>query len=141
MTKEEFDDIKDQQENWEAISAGDLEDEIEDKAEFLSHRGKPKMGMFEKSRYFNQIFPSLKIQKPGYDLYGSSTISLALLTIFVVTCYQHITVDPKMFKFMAGQSNIFNGNMTLMVLFFIIIIIVERYTSRTDTKAAEEPKF
>jgi len=53
LTLEEFDDIKDQQENWEAISAGDLEDEIENKVEFLSHRGKPKMGFFEKSRYFN----------------------------------------------------------------------------------------
>jgi len=28
-----------------------------------------------------------------------------------------------------------------MVLFFIIVILLERYTSRTDTKAAEEPKF
>jgi len=87
LTKEEFDDIKDLQENWEAISAGDLEDEIENKTEFLSHRGKPKLGFFEKSKYFNSIFPSLKIQKPGYDLYGSSTISLAILTIYVVTCY------------------------------------------------------
>jgi len=31
--------------------------------------------------------------------------------------------------------------MTLMVLFFLIVIILERYTSRTDTKAVEEPKF
>jgi len=39
LTEEEFADIKDQKENWEAISAGDLEDEIENKIEFLSHRG------------------------------------------------------------------------------------------------------
>ena len=97
--------------------------------------------MFEKSSYFKTMFPSLKIQKPGYDLYGSSTISLALLTIYVVTCYSHITVDPNMFKFMAGQTNIFNGEMTAMVLFFIGVILLERYTSRTDTKAVEEPKF
>jgi predicted membrane protein len=97
--------------------------------------------MFEKSKYFNSMFPSLKIQKPGYDLYGSSTISLALLTIFVVTCYQHVTVDQKMFKFMTGQTSIFNGEMTMMVLFFITVIILERYTSRTDTKAVVEPKF
>jgi hypothetical protein len=31
--------------------------------------------------------------------------------------------------------------MTIMVLFFIAVIILERYTNRTDTKAAEEPKF
>lgn len=102
LTEEEFCDIKDQKENWEAISAGDLEDEIETKMEFLSHRGQPKLGMFEKSKYFNRMFPSMKIQKPGYDLYGSSTISLFVLLIYVFTCYQHITVDKNMFKFMAG---------------------------------------
>lgn len=102
LNAEEFDDIKDEPENWEAISAGDLEEEIDNKTLFLSHRGKPKNGFFENSKYFNQIFPSLKIQKPGYDLYGSSTIALSVLTIYVVTCYQHITVDPKMFKFMTG---------------------------------------
>jgi preprotein translocase subunit SecG len=31
--------------------------------------------------------------------------------------------------------------MTLMVLFFGLIMLLERYTNRTDTKAAEEPKF
>jgi hypothetical protein len=61
LTEEEFADIKDQKENWEAISAGDLEDEIENKIEFLSHRGSPKMGLFEKSKYFKQLFPSMKI--------------------------------------------------------------------------------
>jgi len=60
------------------------------------------MGLFEKSKYFKQLFPSMKIQKPGYDLYGSSTISLFVLAIYVFICYKHITVDPKMFKFMAG---------------------------------------
>ena len=99
------------------------------------------MGFFEKSRYFDQIFPSLKIDKPGYDLYGTSTCILGLLTIYVFTCYQHITVDPKMFKFMSGQTNIFNGEMALVVLILIILIIIERYTSRTDTKAKEEAKF
>ena len=39
LTEEEFCDIKDQKENWEAISAGDLMDEIDNKMEFVGHRG------------------------------------------------------------------------------------------------------
>jgi len=31
--------------------------------------------------------------------------------------------------------------MALVVLILVIIIIIERYTSRTDTKASSEPKF
>lgn len=40
-------------------------------------------GMFEKSEYFDRIFPSLKIQKPGYDLYGTTTSILGLIGVFI----------------------------------------------------------
>jgi len=39
------------------------------------------------------VFPSLKIQKPGYDLYGSTTSFLMLLAIYVFVFWGQITVD------------------------------------------------
>lgn len=49
--------------------------------------------MFEKIDYFDKLFPSLKIQKPGTDLYGSTTVFQSILAIFVFLEYGHMSVD------------------------------------------------
>lgn len=81
------------------------------------------------------LFPSLKIQKPGYDLYGSTTSTLAILALYVFFCFQNYTVDPS--SFVQGQSSIFKGDMAITLVIVIIIIIIERLASRTDTKKVE----
>ena len=85
ITAEEFDDIKDQQANWDTISAGDCDVQLEKNLDIIENRGSIKPGIFERTKYFEQIFPSLKIQKPGYDLYGTSTAILGITCIFVFT--------------------------------------------------------
>jgi hypothetical protein len=109
--------------------------------EIIENRGSIKPGIFERTKYFEQIFPSLKIQKPGYDLYGTSTAILGITCIYVFTNFQHITVDSNVFKFMAGQTSIFNGDMAIVILGIIFIILIERYASRTDTKAKKPEKL
>jgi hypothetical protein len=138
ISRAEFDKEVEKQENWDVISAGDYQAEFDEMFDELDNRTKPKLGYFERKPYFDKIFPGLKIQKPGYDLYGSSTILLSLTALYVFMCYQHITVDMSIFKFFAGQSSIFGGEMSMVILFIITVIILERYTNRTDTKADEQ---
>lgn len=91
--------------------------------------------MFEKRLYFENIFPRLRIQKPGYDLYGATNTLLAIMAIYVFMFYQNVTVDPAVFGFLKGQSSLFGGEMALVLLVIFTIMLFERYTNRTDTKA------
>lgn len=45
-------------------------------------------GFFEKHDYFDRIFPSLKVQKPGYDLYGSTTLVLGIIGAYIFWNYE-----------------------------------------------------
>jgi len=140
MTTAEFDEEIQKKENWDVISAGDYQEEFDEMFEEIDNREKPKIGFFDKKEYFEKVFPPLKIQKPGYDLYGSSTICLTLMALFVFLFYNNITVDPSVFPFLKGQSSIFGGEMSLVMLTIIAIIILERYTNRTDTKASNQKR-
>mmetsp|Transcript_21579 Transcript_21579/g.33227 ORF Transcript_21579/g.33227 Transcript_21579/m.33227 type:complete len:988 (-) Transcript_21579:2058-5021(-) len=140
MSREEFQQEFEKPENWDTLSAGDFEEEFDRRFDEIDERQKPKLGMFEKSSYFEKIFPGLKIQKPGYDLYGSTTVVLALIAVYVFVFFKNFTVDPSVFKFIQGQSSIFKGDMAVTLLVLIIIIIIERYANRTDTKAVDEER-
>lgn len=98
------------------------------------------MGFFESSNYIDGIFPSIKVQKPGYDLYGSTTSVLFFMLVFVLLFYKQFTVDPKVFEFMEGQSEIFKGEQGILLSLIAFIMVVERIANRTDTKADEETK-
>lgn len=65
------------------MPGGDNDVDFNLKSDVIILRNKPEMGIFESSRYFNRLFPALKIQKPGYDLYGSTNIFLTIVVIFV----------------------------------------------------------
>jgi hypothetical protein len=122
-------------ENWETLSAGDTQILLDEKVEKIEIRKEEKMGIFESSAYMANLFPNLKIQKPGYDLYGSTTSLLAVIALFVFFCFSSFTVDPG--SFVEGQSSIFKGDMAVTLVVVIIIIIIERLASRTDTKKVE----
>lgn len=67
---EVINDLRDH-ENWENISAGDHEEGFEEKIEEINERQREEIGWFEKNAYFQKLFPSLHIQKPGVDLYSA----------------------------------------------------------------------
>lgn len=60
------------------------------------------MGIFDKSKYFDKIFPGMKIQKPGYDLYGISTLIWVMIIIYVFVFFKNYTVNPEIFEFVNG---------------------------------------
>ena len=80
----------------------------------------------------------MKIQKPGQDFYGSTTCFLALLVIYVFSFWKVITVDQtELLDAAKGNSNLFKGDMAIMVLIVLTIMIIERYVNRCDTKAVD----
>ena len=78
----------------------------------------------------------MKIQKPGYDLYGSSTVFLTILALYVFIGYSSISVDQaSLLDSVKSSNNIFKGEMAVSLIVVIIIIIIERYVNRSDTNA------
>jgi hypothetical protein len=125
-----------------AISNGDFEQDLDDKIEMIQKKNVPKLGFFEKRQYFESVFPSLKIQKPGYDLYGSSTVFLTILAVYVFVGYSSISVDQaSLLDSVKSSNNIFKGEMAVTLIIVIIIIIIERYVSRSDTKAVDKKQM
>lgn len=47
------------------------------------------------------------IQKPGYDLYGSTTLVLVIILIFIMNFYEDFNVNPEQFEFFKGKSSLF----------------------------------
>ena len=74
-------------------SAGEGEEDHRKKMDLIDFKSTPRLGIFEKNKYFDNIFPSLKIQKPGYDLYASTTFFLAFTLIYVFAFYNSMSVD------------------------------------------------
>lgn len=135
LTKEEFQAEVEKPENWDTLSAGDHQEQFDEAFDELEKRTRPALGPFEKRAYFGKLFPALRIQKPGYDLYGAATTVLALTALYVFLFYQHVTVDPAVFGFLKGQSSLFAGEMALVLVAIVTVMLLERYTNRTDTKA------
>jgi len=98
----------------------------------IEERNAPQFGFFERSQYFGQLFPSFKIQKPGYDFYGRTTVFLAILALYVFFNYGNMAVDSDVY--LKTNNGIFKGDMVICLLVVIFIIIIERYVNRSDTK-------
>lgn len=60
-----------------------------------------------------------------------------IIVVYVLVYYNQITVDPSIFEFMSGQSSLFGGEMSIVLIALVVILVVERYSSRTDTKVAK----
>jgi hypothetical protein len=134
VSAEQMDIDMNQQENWDSWSNCDFPEQKERRIEEQEKRTAPLPGFFEKSAYIDSIFPSLKIQKPGRDFYGSTTSVLLITVGYVAANFQSYTVDPK--AFVGGETNIFNSEMALTLVVLIFITMIERIASRTDTKNA-----
>jgi len=131
--------LEDAAEN-DVVSNGDHEEDLDEKIHLkLEKEAKHRNGVFERFDYLTRVFPSLKIQKPGRDYYGTSTLVLAIIAIFVIAAFNNLTVSQADLLPGAKESNnIFKGDMSICLLLMILLIILERYINRTDTKAVED---
>jgi hypothetical protein len=78
------------------------------------------------------------VQKPGYDLYGTTTSILGMIGTYTFMYYESYSYSQTSFDFYKGNSVLFPGAMAVAVLEILFIIIVERYANRSDTKKVEE---
>jgi len=88
LTRHQFKLEEAKEENWDAFSAGDHKEDLEEKFDTIHDRIVNNPGFFEKHDYFDRIFPSLKVQKPGYDLYGSTNTVLGIIGVYIFWNYE-----------------------------------------------------
>lgn len=94
--------------------------------------------MFEKNEFLQKVFPPLRIQKPGYDIYARTTLVLMMILIYVFAFYSSFTVknisSVDLASWAGGEAEIFKTQMALLLIVILTVIVIERYASRTDTK-------
>lgn len=114
---------------------------MEEKMRLIEQRDLPDKTYFEDSQYFDRLFPVLRIQKPGIDYYGMTTLTLAILGIFVFFNFEKLYVSQQdLLESAKSNTGLFNGAMAISLIVIVFITILERYISRTDTKASETSK-
>ena len=77
--------------------------------------------------YFQKLFPKLKEQKPGRDLYLWIGITQFLILIFLIPFYTEMDKDYTNDSTDDFTINQFSGTMVLAVFLQIFIIIADRY--------------
>jgi hypothetical protein len=82
-----------------------------------------------------RLFPTLKIQKPGKDFYGRSTLFLGVLLFYIALYYPMISVDKTtLIDSVKTSKKLFLGETALWLVLVMILIVIERYINRSDTK-------
>ena len=79
-----------------------------------------------------RLFPTVMEQKPGVDFYGLSTFILMLIIIFVINYFDKLFVN--------SMGNLFSANLSIILLFLMFVLIMERYIMRADQKVKVEKK-
>ena len=79
-----------------ALSSGDFKLEVEAIQDLLDHKNEEtKIGMFERNPYLKRIFPASIEQKPGVDYYGTTTLMLFIIAIYVCNKFDKLFVTPE----------------------------------------------
>jgi hypothetical protein len=89
---------------------------------------------YQSIQYFRKLFPPIRIQKPGYDLYGLSTMILSITLFWVYWYDDKMTVNENMVIPDAKEVNgmVFKASMAITLFCVAVIMIFERYISRSD---------
>lgn len=124
----------------ETVSDGWFEEDMDEKIEVkISEKDRKDPGIFERSDYLRSIFPSMQIQKPGYDYYGFTTMILGILAMFVFYGFNKINTSQKDILKDAGQSSdLFTTDTSLALFANMMLIILERYINRTNVMYQDE---
>ena len=72
---------------------------MEVKFDSIDDRELNNPGMFERREYFDRLFPSLKVQKPGYDLYGLTTTICGVLAVYIFMYYSSYNYSQLKFEY------------------------------------------
>ena len=81
--------------------------------------------------HFKQLFPTLKEQKPGVDLYARITFWQFIICFYLITYYTYLDARGTQ---NLESTNQYSFNMVIMLFIQVAVMIVERYISRTNTR-------
>ena len=79
------------------------------------------------SKYFESLFPSIKQQKPGFDLYAPMAIFQALIIVFMIFFYSKMDPDYTNITSDTLTPNQLNQIMVVAIFIQIAIIVLDRY--------------
>ena len=116
-------------ENMSILSADNtVEDNKKDSNQFFSFNYKSKINKkFDESKksYFEKLFPKIRNEKPGSNLYPAYTIIMFLLIVYILFFYTKMIRDTTY-----GPVNLdtaqFSGAMVIFLIIHVAIIICDR---------------
>ena len=79
------------------------------------------------SKYFESLFPSIKQQKPGLDLYFPMALVQGLLIVFMIFFYTRMDPDYTNITSDTLTPNQLNQVMVLAIFLQIAVIVLDRY--------------
>ena len=89
-------------------------------------------GLFYKNAYFERLFPSIKEQKPGKDLYAVIATFQFLICIFMIFFYTKMDADVTSISD-SLTYNQFSGQMVIALFLQILVMIIDRYLYKSKT--------
>ena len=85
-----------------------------------------------KNDYFEQLFPSVKEQKPGKDLYALSATFQFLICLYLIFFYTKMDADVTNISD-SLTYNQFSGQMVIALFLQILVMIIDRYMYKSKT--------
>jgi len=89
-------------------------------------------GILFKNQYFDRLFPSIKEQKPGKDLYAAMATTQFIICIYMIFFFTQMDADITNVT-EAITYNSFSGQMVIALFLQILIMILDRYLYRSKT--------
>ncbi len=91
----------------------------------------------KKQPYFTRLFPLVKEEKPGRDLYAKTTFWQFVICFFMINYYSKL--DSRGTQILEN-TNQYSYHMTVLVFIQVGMMIMERYISRTNVRRHNRSK-
>jgi hypothetical protein len=99
-----------------------------------------KVSFFWDNTFFDRLFPSIKQQKPGKDLYVGIAGSAIIIIIYIILLYSQMSGINSSTISQQFSNNQFSGAMVLTMCVMIAIMVVDRYLYSTQSFEQKQRK-
>ncbi len=81
--------------------------------------------LFDNS-FFDRLFPRIKQQKPGRDLYSFTACTSILIILYIILFTNQMTKKTSSIS-LEFTSNLLSGNMVIAMIVMVVVMVVDRY--------------
>lgn len=82
--------------------------------------------------YIKKLYPSLKLQKPGIDLYSYIVVTQATMFVYMLLFYSNMNRDSNSILTQVTSSTL-NSGMVILLFIIAMIMLYERYMYNSKT--------